>query len=233
MKVIGLIGGVSWESSLEYYRLINQAVKSKLGSLHSAELIMYSLDFEPLARLEHDGQSDQLAAVLIAAARKLEVAGASFVLIASNTLHKVAQQVQAELGIPLLHIADAVAEAVTRAGVSSVGLLGTRFVMEQGFYRERLTVKGLKIVVPPEEARDFIHDVIYKELALGDIRETSRRGVLEIIDELTKVGAAGIVLANTELPLLIRAEDTRAMVFDSMAIHVNKAVSLALATEAV
>jgi aspartate racemase len=194
---------------------------------------MYSLDFEPLARLEHDGQWDQLAAVLIAAARKLEVAGASFVLIASNTLHKVAQQVQAQLGIPLLHIADAVAEAVTRAGVSSVGLLGTRFVMEQGFYRERLTVKGLKIVVPPEEARDFIHDVIYKELALGDIRETSRRGVLEIIDELTKVGAAGIVLANTELPLLIRAEDTRAMVFDSMAIHVNKAVSLALATEAV
>jgi aspartate racemase len=170
---------------------------------------MYSLDFEPLARLEHDGQWDQLAAVLIAAARKLEVAGASFVLIASNTLHKVAQQVQAELGIPLLHIADAVAEAVTRAGVSSVGLLGTRFVMEQGFYRERLAAHGLKIVVPPEEARDFIHDVIYKELALGDIRETSRRGVLEIIDELTKVGAAGIVLANTELPLLIRAEDTR------------------------
>ena len=233
MKVIGLIGGVSWESSSEYYRLVNQAVKSRLGSLHSAELIMYSLDFEPLARLEHDGQWDQLATVLIAAAQKLEVAGASFVLIASNTLHKVAQQVQAELGIPLVHIADAMAEAVTRAGVSSVGLLGTRFVMEQGFYRERLAAKGLKIVVPPEEARDFIHDLIYKELALGDIRETSRRGVLEIIDKLAKVGAAGIVLANTELPLLIRAEDTRAMVFDSMAIHVNKAISLALPAEAV
>lgn len=233
MKVIGLIGGVSWESSSEYYRLVNQAVISRLGSLHSAELIMYSLDFEPLARLEHDGQWDQLATVLIAAAQKLEVAGASFVLIASNTLHKVAQQVQAELGIPLVHIADAMAEAVTRAGVSSVGLLGTRFVMEQGFYRERLAAKGLKIVVPPEEARDFIHDLIYKELALGDIRETSRRGVLEIIDKLAKVGAAGIVLANTELPLLIRAEDTRAMVFDSMAIHVNKAISLALPAEAV
>ena len=233
MKVIGLIGGVSWESSSEYYCLINQAVKSKLGAFHSAELVMYSLDFEPIARFEHDEDWGQLARVLIAAARKLEIAGASFVLIASNTLHKVAPQVQSQLGIPLVHIADAVAEAVTRAGVSSVGLLGTRFVMEQGFYRGRLAAHGLKIVVPPEEARDFIHSVIYKELALGDIRETSRRGVLEIIEELTKEGAAGIVLANTELPLLIRVEDARGMVFDSMAIHVNKAVSLALAPEAV
>ena len=193
---------------------------------------MYSLDFEAIARFEHDEHWDQLATVLITAARKLEVAGASFVLIASNTLHKVAPQVQAQLGIPLVHITDAVAEAVTRAGVSSVGLLGTHFVMEQDFYRERLAAHGLKIVVPPETARDFIHGVIYNELALGDIRETSRRGILEIIEELAKAGA-GIVLANTELPLLIRAEDTRAMVFDSMAIHVNTAVSLALAAEAV
>jgi aspartate racemase len=233
MKAIGLIGGVSWESSAEYYRLINRAVKSRLGALHSAELVMYSLDFEPIARLEHDEQWDQLAALLIAAARKLEVAGASFVLIASNTLHKVAQQVQAQLGIPLVHIADAVAEAVTRAGVSSVGLLGTRFVMEQDFYRERLAAYDLKIVVPPKGARDFIHDVIYNELALGDIRETSRRGVLEVIEELAKVGTGGIVLANTELPLLIPAECTCATVFDSMAIHVSKAVSLALTAEAV
>src|SRR5439155_18161454 len=153
MKAIGLIGGVSWESSAEYYRLINQAVKSRLGGLHSAEFVMCSLDFEPIARLEHDEQWDQLAAVLIAAARKLEVAGASFVLIASNTLHKVAPQMQAQLGIPLVHVADAVAEAVTRAGVLSVGLLGTRFVMDQDFYRERLAAHGLKIVVPTEEAR--------------------------------------------------------------------------------
>lgn len=233
MKAIGLIGGVSWESSAEYYRLINQAVKSRLGGLHSAELVMYSLDFEPIARFEHEEKWDQLAAVLIAAARKLEVVGASFVLIASNTLHKVAPQVQAQLAIPLVHIADAVAETVTRAGVSSVGLLGTRFVMEQDFYRDRLVAHGLKIVVPPEEARDFIHAVIYKELALGDIREASRRGVLEIIEALAKAGAGGIVLANTELPLLIRAGDAPAMVFDSMAIHANKAISLALAAEAV
>jgi aspartate racemase len=233
MKTIGLIGGVSWESSAEYYRLINRAVKSRLGALHSAELMMYSLDFEPVARLEHDEQWDQLATVLIAAARKLELAGASFVLIASNTLHKVAPQVQAQLSIPLVHIADAVAEAVTRAEVSTVGLLGTRFVMEQDFYSERLAAHGLKIVVPSEEAREFIHSLIYQELALGEVRETSRHRVLEIIEDLAKAGTAGIVLANTELPLLIRVEETRAMVFDSMAIHVNKAVLLALATEAV
>ena len=233
MKVIGLIGGVSWESSSEYYRLINQAVKLKLGGLHSAELVMYSLDFEPIARLEHDEHWDQLATILIAAAQKLEMGGASFVLIASNTLHKIAPKVQAQLGIPLVHIADAVAEAVTQAGVSSVALLGTHYVMEQDFYRDRLTAHGLKIIVPPAEARDFIHGVIYKELALGDIREASRKAVLEIIEELAKAGAAGIVLANTELPLLIRAEDTRATIFDSMAIHVKKAVSLGLAPEVV
>ncbi len=233
MKTIGLIGGVSWESSAEYYRLINCGVKSRLGALHSAELVMYSLDFESIAQLEHDEQWDQLAKVLITAARKLEVAGASFVLIASNTLHKVAPQVQAQLNIPVVHIADAVAEAITRADVSSVALLGTRFVMEQDFYRERLAADGLRIVVPPEEARDFIHSVIYKELALGEIRETSRRRVLEIIEALARTGAGGIVLANTELPLLIRPKDTGVMIFDSMAIHVNKAVSLSLATETV
>jgi aspartate racemase len=185
------------------------------------------------SRGEHDEQWDQLATVLIAAARKLELAGASFVLIASNTLHKVAPQVQAQLSIPLVHIADAVAEAVTRAEVSTVGLLGTRFVMEQDFYSERLATHGLKIVVPSEEAREFIHSLIYQELALGEVRETSRHRVLEIIEDLAKAGTAGIVLANTELPLLVRVEETRAMVFDSMAIHVNKAVLLALATEAV
>ena len=228
MKVIGLIGGVSWESSSEYYRLINQAVKLKLGGLHSAELVMYSLDFEPIARLEHDEHWEQLATILITAARKLELSGASFVLIASNTLHKVAPKVQAQLGIPLVHIADAVAEAVTRAGISSVGLLGTRFVMEQSFYRERLNAHGLNIVIPTAEARDFVHRVIYKELALGDIRQTSRHKILEILEQLGLAGAAGIILANTELPLLIHAENTRQTVFDSMTIHVDKAVSVAL-----
>jgi aspartate racemase len=189
---------------------------------------MYSLDFEPVARLEHDGQWDQLAAVLLAAARKLEAAGASFVLIASNTLHKVVPQVQAQVGIPVVHIADAVAEAITLAGISSVGLLGTRFVMEQDFYRDRLAAHRLKIVVPCKRARDFVHRVIYEELALGEIWEKSRHAVLAVIEELVKAGAAAVVLANTELPLLIRAKDTRTVLFDSMTIHVDKAVSLAL-----
>ncbi|UFS63352.1 aspartate/glutamate racemase family protein [Sulfurimonas sp. HSL-3221] len=233
MKTIGLIGGVSWESSSEYYRLINQAVKSQLGALHSAELVMYSLDFEPVARLEHDEEWDRLSEVLGTAAHKLELAGASFVLIASNTLHKVVPQVQQQLGIPIVHIADAVAEAVASAGVSTLGLLGTNFVMEQAFYRERLERHGLKIITPPKKARDFIHNVIYGELALGDIRQTSRTRILEMIGDLKNEGAEGIVLANTELPLLIRAAEIPMTLFDSMAIHIDKAVALALGTEAV
>ena len=228
MNKIGLIGGVSWESSAEYYRLINHAIKSRLGALHSAELIMYSLDFDPIAQLEHDEEWDQLATILSAAAHKLELAGASFVLIASNTLHKIAPQVQAQLNIPLVHIADAVAESITQTGISSIGLLGTNFVMEQSFYRERLENYGVKIVTPSKESRDFIHNVIYQQLALGDIRQTSRLKILEIVQELTNEGIEGIVLANTELPLLIRAEDIRMLLFDSMALHIEKAVSLSL-----
>jgi aspartate racemase len=233
MNTIGLIGGVSWESSSEYYRLINHAIKLRLGALHSAELLMYSLDFDPIAQLEHDEQWDQLAEILITAARKLELAGVSFILIASNTLHKVAPQVQAQLSIPLVHIADAMAEALTKAGISSVGLLGTNFVMEQDFYRERLEKYGLKIVIPPKKSRDFIHNVIYQQLALGDIRQTSRLKVLKIIRKLMDGEVAGVVLANTELPLLIHAEDINAPLFDSMIIHIEKAVSLALGTETI
>lgn len=230
MNTMGLIGGVSWESSSEYYRLINLAIKSQLGTLHSAELVMCSLDFEPVARLEHNEEWDRLAEILVAAAQKLELAGAGFVLIASNTLHKVAPQVQAQLNIPLVHIADTMAETVSKAGISSLGLLGTNFVMEQAFYRERLEKHGLEIVTPPKESRDFVHDVIYQELALGEIRQTSRLKMLEIIRELENEGVEGIALANTELPLLIRAEDIRIPLFDSMAIHIEKAVSLALGT---
>lgn len=228
MKIIGLIGGVSWESSSEYYRLINHAIKLRLGALHSAELMMYSLDFEPIAQLEHNEEWDKLAEILVAAAHKLELAGASFVLIASNTLHKVAPQIQSKLNIPLIHIADAVAEEVMKASITSLGLLGTNFVMEQSFYREYLERNRIKIVVPRKESRDFIHEVIYQELALGDIRQSSRFKILEIIHELRKDGVEGIILANTELPLLIQSEDIDIPLFDSMLIHVEKAVSLAL-----
>jgi aspartate racemase len=228
MKVIGLIGGVSWESSAEYYRLLNQAVKLRAGPLHSTELVMYSLDFQPIAQLEHEEKWDELAEVLIAVTRRLEAAGVNFVLVASNTLHKVAAEIQAQVTVPLLHIADAVGEEVCEAKVAAVGLLGTNFVMEQNFYRKRLESRGIKTFIPPKGARNFIHDVIYKELAVGEKREASKIRALEIIEGLGRMGAQGIVLACTELPLLIRPEDTPIRVFDSMAIHVSKAVSLAL-----
>ncbi len=228
MKVIGLIGGVSWESSAEYYRLINQEVKAKLGPKHSAELVMYSLDFQPVAQLEHEENWDELTNMLTGAANRLERAGADFVVVASNTLHKVADQLQQRISVPLLHIADATAEEIKKAGISLVGLLGTRFVMEQDFYRERLFTHGLKVVIPDQAARNYVHNVIYKELSLGQVLETSKQKILGIITELAAAGPSAVVLANTELPLLIGSNDTSVRLFDTMAIHAKKAVSWAL-----
>ncbi|MDM9383042.1 aspartate/glutamate racemase family protein [Chlorogloeopsis sp. ULAP01] len=228
MKTIGLVGGVSWESSAEYYRLINQEVKAKLGVEHSAELLMYSLNFHPIIQLEHEERWDDIADLLINVVQKIEQAGADFFLIASNTLHKVASAVQNNVGIPLVHIADATAEKIVESGVSSVGLLGTRFVMEQDFYKERFASYGISVVVPSPESMNYIHHVIYKELCLGKIRETSRQKLLSIIDNLQEAGATAIVLGNTELPLLIRPQDTIAKLFDTMLLHVQKAVAMAL-----
>ena len=228
MKVIGLIGGVSWESSAEYYRLINQEVKARLGPEHSAKLIMYSLDFQPVAQLEHEEKWDELTSMLTGAANRLERAGADFVMVASNTLHKVAVEVQQRISVPLLHIADATAEEVKNANISMVGLLGTRFVMEQDFYRERLFNHGLKVVIPDQAARNYVHNVIYKELSLGQVLETSKQKILGIITELAAAGPSAVVLANTELPLLVGSEDTSVRLFDTMAIHAKKAVSWAL-----
>ncbi len=228
MKVIGLIGGVSWESSAEYYRLINQEIKARLGPEHSAELVMYSLDFQPVAQLEHEENWDELAILLADAANRLERAGADFVMVASNTLHKVANEVQQRISVPLLHIADAAAEEIKRADISMVGLLGTRFVMEQEFYRERLFTHGLKVVIPDQAARNYVHNVIYKELSLGQVLETSKQMILGIITELAAAGPSAVVLANTELPLLVGSADTSVRLFDTMAIHAKKAVSWAL-----
>ncbi len=228
MKVIGLIGGVSWESSAEYYRLINHGVKARLGPEHSAELVMYSLDFQPVAQLEHEENWDELTNMLTGAANRLERAGADFVVVASNTLHKVADQLQQRISVPLLHIADATAEEIKKAGISLVGLLGTRFVMEQDFYRERLFTHGLKVVIPDQAARNYVHNVIYKELSLGQVLETSKQKILGIITELAAAGPSAVVLANTELPLLISSEDTSVRLFDTMAIHAKKAVAWAL-----
>lgn len=228
MKVIGLIGGVSWESSAEYYRLINQEIKARMGPEHSAEMVMYSLDFQPVAQLEHEENWDELANLLVDAANRLEKAGADFVMVASNTLHKVAGEVQQRISVPLLHIADAAAEEIKNADISLVGLLGTRFVMEQDFYRKRLSGHGISVQIPDQAARDYVHKVIYDELSQGQVLETSRQKILRIITELAPAGPSAVMLANTELPLLIGPEDTSVRLFDTMAIHAKKAVSWAL-----
>ena len=228
MKTIGIIGGMSWESSAEYYRLINEQVKTRLRPAHSAELVMYSLDFEPLAQLELEDRWSELAVVLVDAAKRLERAGAEFILLASNTAHKVADDVQAVIEIPLLHIADATAEAIAAAGIRTVGLLGTQFVMQQDFYRDHLRSRGIDVLLPSEGQRTCVHEVIYNELCAGKLIADSKAKLLAIILDLQRAGAQAVVLACTELPLLIRPEDTPVRLFDTMAIHVNKAVTLAL-----
>jgi aspartate racemase len=229
MKTIGIIGGMSWESSAEYYRLINQQVKARLGPAHSAELVMYSLDFEPIARLELEERWEEFAVVLVDAAKRLERAGAEFILLASNTAHKVADDVQAAIEILLLHIADDAAEAIAAAGIHTVGLLGTEFVMQQDFYRDRLRRRGIDVLLPGEEQRTCVHEVIYNELCAGKLLADSRAKLLAIILDLQRAGAQAVVLACTELPLLIRPEDTPVRLFDTMAIHIDKAVTFALA----
>ena len=228
MKTIGIIGGMSWESSAEYYRLINEQVKARLGPAHSAELLMYSLDFEPIARLELEERWEEFAAVLVAAAKRLERAGAAFVLLASNTAHKVADSVQRSIKMPLLHIADAAGEAIAAAGIHRVGLLGTQFVMQQAFYRDRLRSRGIDVLIPDAAERKCVHDVIYNELCAGKLLDDSKAKLLAIILELQRAGAQAVVLACTELPLLVRPEDTPVRLIDTMAIHVQKAVTLAL-----
>lgn len=228
MKTIGIIGGMSWESSAEYYRLINEAVKHRLGPTHSAEIVMYSVDFGPVAQLELEERWEELATVLIAAITRLEKAGAEFVIMASNTVHKVAEIVQPSIHVPLLHIADAAAEEIRTAGISTVGLLGTRFVVEQDFYRDHFRAQGIDVLVPDQPQRDYVHNVIYKELCTGKLISESRENLRTIIRDLQRAGAAGVVLACTELPLLIHVEDTPVRLFDTMALHVAKAVALAL-----
>ena len=229
MRTIGIVGGMSWESSAEYYRLINEGVKVRLGPAHSAELVMISLDFHPIAQLELREQWDELALILGAAITRLEKAGAEFVLMASNTVHKVADVVQQSIDIPLVHIADVAADAIRDSGMSTVGLLGTRFVMEQEFYAERLRRQGIAVLIPDRAGIDYIHNVIYNELCAGKLLPESRERTLTVMSELQRNGAEAVVLACTELPLLIRAQDTPLRLFDTMALHAEKAVALALA----
>jgi len=229
MKIIGLLGGMSWESTLEYYRIINQEVKARRGGLHSARCLLYSVDFAEIEALQHLGQWSQAGALLAEAARRLELGGAEFVVLCTNTMHKVADDIQAGIGIPLLNIADATAEKIKADGISRVGLLGTRFTMEQDFYRGRLEQRhGLNVVVPEPEARDIVHRVIYDELCRGVIRDSSRAVYRGIIAELVKKGAQGIIAGCTEIELLVRDEDSIVPLFPTTRIHAVAAVDRAL-----
>ena len=230
MKTIGIIGGMSWESSAEYYRLLNEGVKARLGPTHSAELVMYSMDFHQAAQLEQEERWGELAKLLVDATGRLERAGADFVIIASNTAHRVAEVVQRSIRLPLLHIAEVTADEAARARKSKVGLLGTRFVVEQDFYAGKFSARGIDVVIPDQKAREFVHDIIFNELCVGNVRLQSRERMKTIILNLQRAGAQAVALACTELPLLVRPEDTPVMLFDTMALHVDRAVALALQT---
>lgn len=229
MQTIGLLGGMSWESSLEYYRIINQTVKERLGGFHSAKSVMVSVDFAEIEVMQAEGRWDDATRLMIAAAKQVERAGADFLLICTNTMHKMAEAVQATLNIPLLHIADATAAAIKKANMQTVGLLGTRFTMEQDFYRQRLIDRhGLTVLIPEEAGRDAVHHIIYDELVKGIIREESRQQYQKIINQLVEQGAEGIILGCTEIGLLIKPEHSPVPVFDTTLIHAVAAVEHSL-----
>jgi aspartate racemase len=229
MKIIGLLGGMSWESSIEYYRIINQEVRAALGGVRSAKSVMVSVDFGEIEELQMRGDWDEAARILVLRAREIEQAGADFLLICTNTMHLMADEIQEAIDIPLLHIADATARAVREADVDSVGLLGTRFTMEKDFYRGRLERKHqLEVIVPDGEGRDLVHNVIYEELVQGQIREESRQGYRGVIQKLVGSGAEGIILGCTEIGLLVKKEDVPVPIFDTMEIHARAAVDAAL-----
>ncbi|HYT15113.1 MAG TPA: aspartate/glutamate racemase family protein [Burkholderiales bacterium] len=229
MKVIGLIGGLSWESSAEYYRIINQTTQRRLGGVHSAKTLMYSFDFGEIEALQHDGRWDEATSLMIDAARRLERGGADFFLICSNTMHRMADQVAAAVKIPLLHIADPTAERIRTSGLKRVGLLGTAFTMEQDFYKGRLMQRfGLDVIVPKAGDRRTVHDIIYRELVRGEVRAESLKLYLAVIDGLLADGAEAIILGCTEIMLLVKAEDSPAPVFDTTTIHAETAALKAL-----
>lgn len=229
MKTIGLLGGMSWESSLEYYRLINEATKARLGRLHSAQSIMFSVDFEEIEILQHQGKWERLTEIMIEGAKRVERGGADLLVICTNTMHRMADAVQSAISIPLLHIADATAAEIHGLNLKTVGLLGTKFTMEQDFYKGRLSEKhGLRVVVPGDADRDIVHRIIYNELCHGRTLESSRSEYIRIINDLVRQGAQGIVLGCTEIPLLVKQSDVAVPVFDTTTIHARRAVDVAL-----
>jgi aspartate racemase len=232
MKTIGMLGGMSWESSLAYYRIINETVKDRLGELHSAKSLMYSFDFEEIEALQHQGKWDEATAMMVAAAQQVERGGADLLIICTNTMHKMAEEVQSAVAIPLLHIADVTSEKIRAAGLETVGLLGTNFTMEEDFYKGRLVDKyELEVLIPDKDGRSVVNEVIYNELCLGVIKDASRSAYRQIMTDLADQGAEGIILGCTEIGLLVNQEDSRVPLYDTTQIHAEAAVDYALREE--
>ncbi|MEO1829806.1 MAG: aspartate/glutamate racemase family protein [Pseudomonas sp.] len=228
MKTIGLLGGMSWESTQSYYALINQGIKSALGGLHSARMLISSVDFAEIAELQRQGDWGRAGELLAADALRLQEAGAELMLIGTNTMHKVAPAIESAISIPLLHVADATAAALKAEGIQRAGLLGTAFTMEQAFYRERLAANGIDVVTPADSERQAIHRIIFEELCLGELRDSSRQRFVQIIDALAAEGADGMILGCTEIGLLVQQQDTPIRLFDTTRIHAQAAVAAAL-----
>ncbi len=231
MKTIGLLGGMSWESTLEYYRLINEETKHRRGGLHSARCLLYSVDFGEIEPFMQVDEWDQISQILVKASRILEAGGADFLLLCTNTMHKLYETIQEALTIELIHIADPTAEEILKAGINKIGLLGTKPTMEQDFYRERLQEKGIDVIIPGEQDRDVVHRVIFKELCLGKYDMRSQQEYIRIMNDLTAQGAEGIVLGCTEITLLLKKEEVSVPVFDTTSLHAVKAVERALEDE--
>ncbi|SHN06963.1 aspartate/glutamate racemase family protein [Gracilibacillus kekensis] len=228
MKTIGLIGGMSWESSVEYYRIINEMVKEKLGGLHSAKCLLYSVDFDEIERYQAEGDWESAGKALGEVAASLEKAGAEFIVICTNTMHKVIDYIEARINIPVLHIADATANQIQRSNIKTVGLLGTKYTMEQDFYKSRIKSTGINVLVPDKEERNYVNKVIYEELCLGQIEQSSKNYYKTVIQHLVDEGAEGIILGCTEIGLLVKPEDSKVPLFDTTVIHAIEAVNTAL-----
>ena len=229
MKTMGMIGGMSWESSLEYYRIVNEAIKKKLGGFHSAKCILYSVDFEEVEKLQHLGDWDELTRMMMDAAQRLENTGADFVIICTNTMHKMADEVQGAIRIPVLHIVDVTAKAIKGNRQTRIGLLGTKFTMEQDFYKGRLKDKhGLDVLIPSADERQVVHDILYSELCLGEIKELSKEKFKSVIQKLVDRGAQGVILGCTEIPLIVSQDDYEIPVYDTTTLHAQAAVDFAL-----
>lgn len=228
MKTIGIIGGMSWESTVTYYQIMNETVKKELGGLHSAKILLYSVDFSEIERCQAEGDWEKSGDILASAAESLEKAGADFLVIATNTMHKVAPQIQKRIHIPIVHIAEVTAEELKQNHITTVALLGTKYTMTQDFYKEKLENAGITVLIPDEQEIEVVNSIIYDELCLGSILETSKERYLQIIDGLKNRGAQGVILGCTEIGLLIKQEDTDLPVFDTTRIHAVKAAKLSL-----